>query len=72
MNFILKFSEAIFKKSSRGQRIIFLSGYRFCKNKVMGQKTYWQCATHKHRKCRAKLHTIDNDTIIKCYNVHNH
>lgn len=65
------FLGAVYTISKQGKPNIVLSGYRFCKKQVQGPKTHWQC-THTHRGCRALLHTLEDMTMIKCYNIHNH
>ncbi|KOB70603.1 Modifier of mdg4 [Operophtera brumata] len=61
-----------FSSSLKNRPIIIVSGYRFNILKSHGVKTYWRCSTHLKRGCRAVLHTLEDTTIIKCYNVHNH
>ncbi|KOB70604.1 Modifier of mdg4 [Operophtera brumata] len=56
--------------SRHGGPIITVSGYRFCKSRTVGAKTHMKCSTHKG--CRAIIHILDDMTIIKCHNVHNH
>ncbi|KOB69727.1 Uncharacterized protein OBRU01_16400 [Operophtera brumata] len=60
----------IFTYTSRNQPRIIIGGHPFCKHIDKGPKIYWQCSAH--RGCRAKLHTLPDNTIIKCHNVHNH
>ncbi|KOB72182.1 Uncharacterized protein OBRU01_07788 [Operophtera brumata] len=45
---------------------IVVSGYKFSIKEKKGFKTYWQCSSHKKRGCLALLHTLDDNTIIKC------
>ncbi|KOB72841.1 Modifier of mdg4 [Operophtera brumata] len=66
------FSEIKFIESQKGRRMILALGYRFRKTKVMGAKTHWKCSTHEHMKCRAVIHTVNDSTIIKFNNEHNH
>lgn len=72
--YILKcrmFSDISIMQSNKGRPIIVIDGYKFNKNQVSGRKIHWRCITYK-RGCRAVLHTLEDMTIIKCYNVHNH
>lgn len=64
------FSGAQLTTSKQGKPNIVMAGYRFCKKQVLGLKTHWQCATN--RGCHAVLHTLDDMTLIKVHNVHNH
>ncbi|KOB72840.1 Modifier of mdg4 [Operophtera brumata] len=58
--------------SQRGRPIILVSGYRFSKHQVRGAKFHWKCSTHAKLGCRAILHTLEDMSIVKCHNVHNH
>ncbi|KOA95837.1 Modifier of mdg4, partial [Operophtera brumata] len=49
-----------------------MSGYRLNKHKSRGAKIYWKCSTHLKQGCRAVIHTLEDMTVIKCNNVHNH
>ncbi|KOA95832.1 Modifier of mdg4 [Operophtera brumata] len=66
------YAGAFFIHSAQKQPMIFLAGYRFCKHQVTGVKTHWRCSTHKNHGCKAKIHTLEDNSIIKCYNIHNH
>ncbi|KAG6441725.1 hypothetical protein O3G_MSEX001971 [Manduca sexta] len=58
-------------KSKRGKTLISIDGYTFCAQSVIGMKTRWICSTHNNKRCRASLHTFDNE-IVKMKNDHNH
>ncbi|KAL0881506.1 hypothetical protein ABMA27_001357 [Loxostege sticticalis] len=54
-------SLTMFKKSIRGNPIIVLDGYRYCKNKELGLKTRWQC-TNRKECCTASLPVFKKST----------
>lgn len=57
--------------SQKGRPMIVVGGYRFGIHRVRHPKTYWYCHCAS-QGCHAIIHTLDDMTIIKCYNVHNH
>jgi hypothetical protein len=57
--------------SKHGKPLIIINEERFRKMRTVGLKTYWYCASHGHKGCRAVLHTQDN-SIIMLKNNHNH
>ncbi|KOB67180.1 Modifier of mdg4 [Operophtera brumata] len=61
-----------FTTSRRGYPIIVVSGYRFRKVTSNAFKVYWKCSANLNHGCRAVIHTLQDKTIIKCHNVHNH
>lgn len=61
-----------FTTSTKGRTIIVASGYRFRKKRVYGAKTHWVCSTHHDKRCHAVIHALEDMTIVKCYNAHNH
>lgn len=65
-------AEITLTKSQKGGTLINLSGYKFYKNKKNGDKIYWNCSTHYKLGCRAVIHTLEDFTIIKSSNIHNH
>lgn len=71
LNHFFSFPGPIYITSSKGNRLIRLDGYRFCKQRTTGPKTRWCCGTHMNKGCCAYIHTI-GDEIVKCLNVHNH
>uniref|UniRef100_A0A2H1VTK0 SFRICE_007502 n=1 Tax=Spodoptera frugiperda TaxID=7108 RepID=A0A2H1VTK0_SPOFR len=62
-------SRASYVMSRRGKCLIYIGGYTFCKQHVSGPKARWVCSTHNHKRCRATVHTIDNE-IVKVNNCH--
>lgn len=62
----------IHSTSTKNKPMIIHSGYRFCKHIVAGSKIHWRCSTHMNNGCKARIHTLGNNTILKCYNIHNH
>ncbi|KOB68645.1 Modifier of mdg4, partial [Operophtera brumata] len=57
--------------SRRGKTLLSVQGFTFCVQSVSGPKTRWVCSTHNHRRCRALVHTFENQ-IIKIKNDHDH
>lgn len=57
--------------SRKGNPMIKVDSYTFCKKGVSGIKSRWVCSTHNHRGCTAMVHMIQNE-IVKLSNVHNH
>lgn len=63
-------TEPIFTKSKRGANIILLNGYKFHKHYQSGEKTRWQCGTHK---CKAYIMSCTKtNEIIIIQNKHIH
>ncbi|KOB65073.1 Modifier of mdg4 [Operophtera brumata] len=58
--------------SQKGRQLLLVSGYRFNRQGGRRSKMYWKCSTHMQRGCRAVIHTLEDMTIVKCMNVHNH
>ncbi|KOB68644.1 Uncharacterized protein OBRU01_18001 [Operophtera brumata] len=56
---------AMFSFSARGNPILTLAGFRFCKDNMTATKIRWKCAQANHG-CRAVIHTvIDGNVIVK-------
>ncbi|KAJ8724552.1 hypothetical protein PYW08_016026 [Mythimna loreyi] len=58
--------------SSRGGRILRLSGHRLRQQYSRNGKTRWQCSTHMNKGCKAIVFTVEGGRIIRNRNVHNH
>lgn len=54
-----------------GNTLLSVDGFTFSCQKKMGSRKRWRCSTHVGKKCRAIIHTYD-DEIIKIKNIHNH
>ncbi|KOB65077.1 Modifier of mdg4 [Operophtera brumata] len=72
MRDLILFSEITMTTSQKGRHLLLVSGYRFSKQQVCGKKIHWKCSTHQQHGCRAVIHTLEDMTVIKCNNVHNH
>lgn len=66
----LYLSDAVYALSKFGKPRLYISGYIFGKKRIVGMKTHWTCI--KGRGCRAIVHTLEDRTICKYNNVHNH
>ncbi|KOB74170.1 Multifunctional protein ADE2 [Operophtera brumata] len=69
----LKFtSPPYFYKNEKGKDILLINDIKYRVNygskSVAGSKVRWRCSTHERFRCRARVHTIDND-IVKIHNV---
>lgn len=63
-------SDIIFTQSRRGAPLVFVRGFKFYKQRVLGSKIRWQCAFHQ-KGCRASVMSFEN-RLIRCNNNHNH
>ncbi|KAL0831909.1 hypothetical protein ABMA28_001428 [Loxostege sticticalis] len=68
--FLITVGKPVFKKSTQGNPILVVDGYRFCKHRVSGMKTRWICPSSKNY-CPAVVFTV-NDEIVTSKGVHNH
>lgn len=57
--------------SRKGNPLMSVGGYTFCKKFISTNKTRWVCSTHNYKKCRASAITVD-DVVVKINNHHNH
>ncbi|CAH2040271.1 unnamed protein product, partial [Iphiclides podalirius] len=64
-------SDPVFVTTSRGARMVSISGSNFYRHCTTGYKTRWFCATHQRFGCKAVLFTVE-DNIVTCRNNHNH
>ncbi|KAL0831920.1 hypothetical protein ABMA28_001439 [Loxostege sticticalis] len=51
--------------SRKGNPMIKVDNYTFCKKGVSGIKSRWVCSTHNHRGCTAMVHMIQNEIFIR-------
>lgn len=57
----------------RGNPKIVLNGYSFIPNKRTNEKTYWNCAQVRQKRCRARLITVGTvDNIFVTNEHHSH
>ncbi|KAL0881507.1 hypothetical protein ABMA27_001358 [Loxostege sticticalis] len=61
----------IYTVSNQGGIIMIIDGYRYCKRVVDGPKIRWSCSSHRARKCKAFISTIENQ-FVKWNLDHNH
>lgn len=57
--------------SEKGKPKIVKDGYLYNRDKVLNNKTFWKCEKFAVFKCRARLHTV-NENIVKFLGDHNH
>lgn len=70
---VVYFFPEIYATATRGGgTVLVASGYRFCKKRSIGSKIHWFCSTRARYGCRAIIHTLENLTVVKYHNVHNH
>ncbi|KOB70601.1 Uncharacterized protein OBRU01_15197 [Operophtera brumata] len=67
-----QFKKITFTNTQQGGTIIVLSGNKFYKYRTSGPKIHWKCSRGYKHGCRAVIHTLQDMTVIKCHNVHNH
>lgn len=69
-------SVAEYMMSSWGKRQIILNNYIYRKQKVMRDRSYWNCTSDVKHKCKAKLHVIEDGaespSITKIIGEHYH
>lgn len=68
------FLSAEFVTSRRGHKQLIVDGYKFWVTRDKRRTTdklRWTCTRKFVHNCRARLYTI-NDTIVDCFNDHNH
>ncbi|KAJ8718897.1 hypothetical protein PYW07_016453 [Mythimna separata] len=53
----------VFTMSSRGGRILRLSGHRLRQQYSRNGKTRWQCSTHMNKGCKAIVFTIEGGAV---------
>lgn len=71
-NFITTHGDkANFVTSSHGNKMLILSGYKFCFQRCVRGKSRWLCSSHNGKGCKASVYTWD-DIIIKANNDHYH
>ncbi|KOB72184.1 Uncharacterized protein OBRU01_07789, partial [Operophtera brumata] len=68
---LIDFPDIVLATSKQGHPVIFMSGYKFGIKRIYSKKTHWQC-TRRSLSCLAKIHTLKDMTVVKCYNIHNH
>lgn len=57
----------------RGNPKLVLNGYAYIPNKRIKDKTYWNCAHVRQKKCKARLITLGSmDNIVVTYSQHTH
>lgn len=57
----------------RGNHKLVLNGYAFIPNKKIKEKTYWNCANVRQKKCKARLITVGSmENIIITHPQHSH
>lgn len=57
----------------RGNPKLVLNGYAYIPNKRLKDKTYWNCAHVRQKKCKARLITVGSmDNIVVTYAQHTH
>lgn len=57
----------------RGNPKLVLNGYAYIPNKRIKDKTYWNCAHVRQKKCKARLITVGSmDNIVVTYSQHTH
>ncbi|XP_072384722.1 uncharacterized protein [Diabrotica undecimpunctata] len=59
-----------FVKSQKGNNLLLYNGFLHKKERVIGEKTIWKCATYNKCKCTGRVHTVV-DEITKS-TQHNH
>ncbi|XP_072377879.1 uncharacterized protein [Diabrotica undecimpunctata] len=59
-----------FVKSQKGNNLLLYNGFLHKKERVVGEKTIWKCATYNKCKCTGRVHTVV-DEITKS-TEHNH
>ncbi|KAL0831910.1 hypothetical protein ABMA28_001429 [Loxostege sticticalis] len=64
-------TDPIYTVSNQGGIIMIIDGYRYCKRVVDGPKIRWSCSSHRARKCKAFISTIENH-FVKWNLDHNH
>jgi hypothetical protein len=56
---------------TKGHENPVLNGYRFFKDRIRDDKTYWKCCLHKTHGCKARIQTIDKQ-LTSPVPEHNH
>lgn len=57
----------------RGNPKLVLNGFAYIPNKRIKDKTYWNCAQVRQKKCKARLITLGTmDNILVTYSQHSH
>lgn len=57
----------------RGNPKLVLNGFAYIPNKRIKEKTYWNCAHVRQKKCKARLITLGSiDNILVTYPQHSH
>lgn len=57
----------------RGNPKLVLNGFAYIPNKRLKEKTYWNCAHVRQKKCKARLITVESiDNIIVTHSQHSH
>lgn len=57
----------------RGNPKLVLNGYTYIPNKRIKEKTYWNCAHVRQKKCKARLISLGSiDNIVVTYPQHTH
>lgn len=57
----------------RGNPKLVVNGYAYIPNKRIKDKTYWNCAHVRQKKCKARLITVGSlDNIVVTFSQHTH
>lgn len=60
-------------EGQRGKMKLVLNGFAYIENKRIGDKTYWNCAQVRMKKCKARLITIGSmENIVVTHPIHSH
>lgn len=59
------------KMSRFGNPVLAVSGYEYHRIQKKSDRNYWRCKRH-FKGCKALLHTLEDFTIIRVVNDHNH
>lgn len=57
----------------RGNPKLVLNGFAYIPNKRIKEKTYWNCAHVRQKKCKARLITVGSiDNVLVTHSQHSH
>lgn len=57
----------------RGNPKLVVNGFAYIPNKRLKDKTYWNCAHVRQKKCKARLITVGSmDNIVVTFSQHTH
>lgn len=60
-------------EGQRGNPKLVLNGFAYIPNKRIKEKTYWNCAHVRQKKCKARLITIGSmDNVVVTHAIHSH